>query len=94
MTAIDGRDFTPEELVGRKIRIEGPSDNLAGHSVLIKTDGVLVENAVRLELDIVPNQGITATVTLLVPPDYKRRGVILQEDVEVLFSAYTSRVKS
>ena len=101
MSAIEGyqrgRDFTPEELVGQRIRIEGPVKKLNGYEIMIIAGDEMVGNATRLELDITPDHVVSATITLLAGPDehgnptFQR--VTTQDDITLSFSAIVSEVK-
>lgn len=107
MTAIQagtkGRNFTAEELVGRRVRIECPSPKKKGlpvaHALMIVADDEMVGNACRLELIVEPNDIIQVKITLYrfdpVEPDgpCPTEEVILRDNIELSFSAIVSEVQ-
>jgi hypothetical protein len=91
-----GRDFTAEELVGRRIRIEGPvpSGKTApiGCSMMVIADDEMVTNVSRLELVIAPNAVVEAKLQLISGKALTEE-ITLRDDIEVSFSAIVSEVK-
>ncbi len=94
-----GRNFTAEELVGRRIRIEGPANTPVAYHFLIFADDELVTNITKLTLSIEPDSLIEATITLL-RSDLSTENmetmptetVTLRDDIELSFSAIASEV--
>ncbi len=97
-----GRNFTAEELVGRRVRIECPAPKKNGlpvaHALIIIADDETVDNACKLELIVEPQDIIQVKITLyrfdLVEPDgpCPTEKVTLRDNIELSFSAIVSEV--
>lgn len=98
-----GRDYTAEELIGRRIRIVGPvpTGNVSpiGHAIMILTEDEMIGNVLKVELTLDPCSVVEAKITLarldktapyapLVTEE-----IILRDNVEVSFSAIVSEVQ-
>lgn len=94
-----GRNFTAEELVGRRIRIEGPVPKKngvpIGYGMMVIADDEMVDNACKIELIIEPANVVEAKITLyrLDLPDVPTETITVRDDIEVSFSAYVSEVR-
>lgn len=94
-----GRNFTAEELVGRRIRIEGPVPKRngvpIGHAMMVIADDEMVDNACKIELIIEPANVVEAKITLyrLDLPNAPMETITVRDDIEVSFSAYVSEVR-
>jgi hypothetical protein len=95
-----GRDFTAEELIGRRVRIVGPvptgNKPPIGHAMMVVADDEMVDNVLRIELVIDPCSVVEAKLTLAhldkaVPyGPIPTEEVVLRDHVEVSFSAIVS----
>lgn len=94
-----GRNFTAEELIGRRIRIEGPApkrkDLPTGHTIMIIADDELVDNAFKVDLTLEANELVQAKIWLyrLDLADAPIETITLRDDIELSFSAIVSEVQ-
>ncbi|SRR6266516_4041628 len=91
-----GRDFTAEELIGRRIRIEGPVPKKSlppiGISMMVIADGEMVGNVLKIVLTIEPNNIVKATLTRF-HSRQPTEEITLRDDIEVSFSAIVSEAQ-
>jgi hypothetical protein len=98
--ASKGRDFTTEELIGRRIRIEGPVPKRqsppVGYAMMVIADDEMVDNVSKVVLTIEPNAIVEATLTLYrgetAENETMTQEVTLRDDIELSFSAIVSEV--
>jgi hypothetical protein len=98
-----GRDFTAEELIGRRIRIEGPVPKKnglpTGNVIRIIADDEEVGNAFKAIISLEANELTEAKIWLyrfdMVEPDgpCPVEKVTLRDNIEISFSAYISEVQ-
>ena len=94
-----GRDFTAQELIGRRIRIEGPGPKDGkppiGYAMMVLADGEMITNVVKLVLTIEPCAVVEAILSLGNRADWEVQPeeVALRDNIEVSFSAIASEVQ-
>jgi hypothetical protein len=96
-----GRDFTAEELVGMRIRIEGPVPKHGappvGYAMMVLADDEMINNVSKIVLTIEPNAIVEATLTLYrgetVENEAITEEVMLRDNIELSFSAIVSEVQ-
>lgn len=97
-----GRDFTAEELIGRRVRFEAPVKSKKipmGYELLVIADDEAVNNVSKIVLTLKPDAVIEAIVTLyrfdLVTKNMVStpiEEVVLRDNLEVSFSAIVSEI--
>jgi hypothetical protein len=95
-----GRDFTAEELIGQRIRIEGPVSTKippVGYAMMIIADDEMVNNVTKLELAVDPCSIIEAKLTLYHDETTENKPmteeVTLRDNINVSFSSIVSEVQ-
>lgn len=94
-----GRNFTAEELIGRRIRIECPAPRKnrlpTGHTVMIIADDEQVDNAYKVDLVLEAQSVVEAKIRLyrLDLPDAPTEEITLRDDIELSISAIVTEVQ-
>lgn len=94
-----GRNFTAEELIRRRIRIECPAPRKdgvpTGHTVMVIADDEQVDNAYKIDLLLEADSVVEAKIKLyrFDLPDAPTEEITLRDDIEVSISAIVTEVQ-